>query len=328
MDQVAALEWVRRNIGAFGGDPAKVTIFGESAGAMSVSALASSPRARGLFRGVIAQSGAYFSPVNAPRDGPGARIDLPTAEAGGAAFLRRLEASSIAEARRIPADQIVRASDAGGVQFRPVPDDIYIVRDSGAAYGAGRFADTPILIGFNSEEGALFLPAITMDRYRSMVTADYGADAGRVLAAYPADSDEEALRSARRLFADRGFGWPMLTWARQQSRRGHGKVFSYYFDHRVPHPDAPIFRGVNGAFHGSDLAYVFGVPVPGWTDEDRRLSDLFIDYWTNFAKTGDPNGAGLPEWRPFATSGPMAMRLGPQPAMIPYPGLERLSLFD
>jgi len=132
-----------------------------------------------------------------------------------------------------------------------------VARRSVQAYEAGRYNDTPVLIGTNSDEGALFVPSITAAAYLGSIRSGYGEYADKILAAYPGGSDAEALRSSRDLFRDTAFAWPTWAWARLQSKTGKGKVYVYYFSHRPPYPDAPAFKDW-GAAHGGEIAYVFG----------------------------------------------------------------------
>ena len=323
LDQVAGLKWVQANIAKFGGDPAKVTILGHSAGAYAVSILTASPLARGLFRGVIAESGANFGPAQtAPEQGGMNLRTLAMAEADGQAFLDRLGAHNLAEARALPAE-MVQAGKGG--RFWPPLDGYVLPADQAVLWASHKFNDVPVLIGSTSDETAAFgRQTSSPDAFEKMVRAGYGAGADAILAAYRHDTPEDATRAAKWIGRDTTFGWPAHAWASLQTRYGKGRAFVYYWD--KPTPQNP-----DGSGHGSEVGYVFGTyatRMPNATDADQALSDRLQRYWVNFATNLDPNGPGLAPWPAFRADQPMVMRLGSNEGAAPYPNREKLQALD
>lgn len=292
LDQVAALEWVQRNIENFGGDPNNVTIFGESAGARSVSLHMASPLSRGLFHRAIAQSGALRDTTET----------LADREAAGTALAEALGADELADPldylRWLPPSDF---PDLGGFPSNPIVDGHFMPDNPESIYARGEQADVPFLAGTNRDEGTMFLvgsPVNSVSSYEQFVMTRFGDRANDLLRIYPATSDDHAALRANELFTD----YAMVLHQRNQMKwmaQKPSKNFMYYFTH-VP-PGAAGQR--MGAHHGAEIRYVFGnlesndTFTPG--HNDTQLSALMMDYWINFAKTGDPNVAGRPMWPQF-----------------------------
>jgi para-nitrobenzyl esterase len=333
-DMIAGLQWVKDNIAAFGGDPANVTIFGESAGGIAVSMLAASPYAKGLFQKVISESGGSFAPSRRAMEGGELVPTLAAAEAVGQQFLGNLGAASIAAARALPAAKILEAQGPGLTStFWPTDDGDVLPGDQYVLYSAGRFNDTPVLIGTNSDEGALFIQGgVTSAAFEKQIRDGYGEHADALLAVYPHATDAQALESAQDVFRDSAFAWPTWAWARLQSAKGKGAAYVYYFDHRTP-------QKPNGAWHADEIPHVFrnlglgfaapGVPSgPAPSPADTAMSELMSTYFTNFAKKGDPNGAGLPQWPAFSEQSQQVMFLDSKSSARAVPNVPQLTAFE
>jgi para-nitrobenzyl esterase len=325
MDMIEGLKWIQKNIAAFGGDPGKVTIFGESAGGIAVSMLCVSPLAKGLFQGAISQSGGSFGPPR-PTLFPGENLKrLPDAERAGEAYMKSAGASSIAELRKIAAEKLptARAFAWPIIDGRVIPDDQYKL------YEAGKFNDTPILVGYNSDEGASFSPAKTPEEYIAGVKMRYGKYAESLLKAYPVGSNT-VPKTARDLARDAAFGWHTWSWARLQAKKGTSKAFYYYFDQHPAYPiDSP--KAGYGSPHGQDVAYVFqhlDASNPQTTKTDLEISEAMATYWTNFAKHGDPGGEGVPAWPAFSDVNPAVMHFSQTAHVGSVPSAESLKTLD
>jgi para-nitrobenzyl esterase len=317
LDQIAGLQWVKKNIAAFGGNPDQVTIFGESAGAISVSMLCASPLAKGLFEGAISQSGGSFGPPR-PTIFPGENMRrLPDAERAGEAYA---QGASIAELRRRAPDKLPPGPGFG--LSWPVIDGWVVPDDQYKLYAAGKYNHTPVLIGYNSDEGASFWPPKTPEAYIADVKNRYGKFTDDLIKAYPAGTGT-VLKTARDLMRDTAFGWQTWSWARLQSQAGGPKVFYYYFDQHAQNRE--------GSPHAMDVAYVFhhiNPNDPQTTRSDVEISEAMSTYWVNFAKTGNPNGAGLPAWPDFSDRHPQVMYFSQTPHPGPVPSADSLNVLD
>jgi para-nitrobenzyl esterase len=332
LDMIAGLQWVQKNISAFGGNSSRVTIFGESAGAMAVSLLCGSPLAKGLFHGAIAQSGASFGPVHvAGGSGPGDTQTLPGAEKAGAAWASTVGASSLAELRKMPADKLLASSLRQRGINAPVMDGWVYADDYYKLYQAKRYSDVPVIVGYNSDEGATFGVASSQQAYVDSVRQRYGPFADKLLAAYPGGDTPAAKKTGRDLTRDASFGSHSWTWARLQTQTGKSKVFLFYFDQHPDYPaDSP--QAGFGAAHGAECPYVFRqLTLRGRkpTPADEALSDTIITYWTNFARTGNPNGAGLPQWPVYSEAKPLTLNIAAGNIQaVPPPSLDGLKVLD
>jgi para-nitrobenzyl esterase len=329
-DMIAGLEWVKENIGRFGGDTSNVTIFGHSAGGMAVNMLAASPVTKGLFHRAICMSGGSFAPLQTSNQAV-TGLGIPTldvAESSGEALLKSLGATDIKAARALSAEEIQKSITGrmGGMRFQPVADGYVIPSDLYSIYQARRFNDTPILVGNTSNELGSFRSRgnITAAQFEEQIKSQYGPHADAILSVYPHSTDAEAAKSSKEISRDSMFAWSTWTWARLQSEKGNGKAFEYYYDYHAPTAD--------GAGHGSDVPYAFqtlaGGPQGAPKAEDLELSDMISSYWVNFARSGDPNGPGLPDWPAFTENDQKVMVFDATPSARPVPNVDKLKAYD
>lgn len=332
MDQHAALVWVHKNIAAFGGDPDKVTIAGESAGSMSVSSQVASPLSKGLFRGAIGESGSCL--------GINSVSPLKEGEEKGLKFMVAANASSLADLRKIPADKLLELTAHLDMNRFPVTIDGYFFPQSPLKiYGTGLQMDVPLLAGWNSAEvnyhSLLGNDSLTLTNYHAKVKTLYGDRADEVLKLYNATTDADVEQVATDLASDRFIAYATWKWIDLHSKTDGKPVYRYLFTHKLPpmvQPANPPSRPLLGAPHASEIEYAMGNlsldKVYNWTPDDYKVSATMQNYFANFIKTGNPNGDGLPTWFGLQSSIPKVMILDVDAKSQPEKNLKRYILLD
>jgi para-nitrobenzyl esterase len=316
LDMVAALQWVKKNIGAFGGDASNVTIFGESAGSFAVSTLMASPMAQGLFQKAIGESGAAFpSALTLGGENVKARAAID------GKWVAMLGVKDLAELRALSTDKLLEAAKKKGTTgFAPVVDGKFLTEPVSETYALGKQAHVPLLAGWNADEGNWMAMQIkTAAQWKELATKLFADRADEFLKLYPGDTDAQAQRSAIDFGSDQFIAFGTWKWLEAHRKTSDAPVYRYHFE--LAALPSKYHQGTF-AFHSDDIEYVFGTldtrPGENVRPEDRQLSEAMMTYWTNFAKTGDPNA-------PAAANGSAAANA---PAAASAPALPNWPKYD
>ena len=350
LDQAAAIQWIHDNVHAFGGDPKRITIAGESAGSSSVSAQMASPLSRGLIAGAIGSSGSMMGTLSA--------VPLKEGEAIGEKWGASIGADSLSKLRALPGEELLKISGKQGTpRFPATVDGYFLPKSPLEIFSSGEQAHVPLLVGWNSEEQGwrrvISKGDPTPENYAQAIQTMFAADAPEVMKTFPGTTSEDVLDSATLIAGGQFTGLSSWKWVELQTKTGGGKpVYRYFYSH--PRPDmkasmgnvtAGLAGGVitntsaapapprvkpRGAVHSADIEYAMGNlasnTVYEWTADDHKISSNFQGYYANFVKTGNPNGAGLPEW-PLVTKG-QVLRLDVETKAMPEWDRAQFQLLD
>jgi para-nitrobenzyl esterase len=324
MDQAEALRWVRANIAAFGGDPNRVTIAGQSAGAASVHVLIASPRVKGLFAQAIAQSGSGMGipvPGRTVAEATGRALSDVSNEKLSVRQLRNLTSSELdARVARMPPSGLL------GLRFLPIVDGSFV---PDASYVGMNTNDTPILTGMTANEITGLNPTFdqtTVADFNSQLTKTYGPLAPRFTALFPAKTDAEAVTAFESHARDRGLAATYF-WAKDRLKHTRFPIYAYLWTHPEPGPEAARYK----AFHSSEIPYVFDTLHAAdrpFASSDDKLATTMSNYWLNFVKRGDPNANGLDRWPGFSLAGDSIMELGGSTKARPILAPDRIAAFE
>lgn len=335
LDQIAALQWVQRNVSKFGGDPGKVTIVGQSAGSMSVLVLQASPLAKGLFSRAVGMSGALID--NA---GPMALRNLPVAEADGLRYQAQVNAKSLEDLRRMPADRLVASRAPGAAPIGPIQDGQVLPASIASIFAHGQQNDVPLLLGFTRDESFGGLgPVGSLNDYLAKAQERFGARAAEFLRLYPAQTDAQATEQARLADRDATMARHMKAWASAQAEHGRAAVYSYLFARPHSYASGVIFSDLNpataGAYHTSEVPFWFGTldafnrfrTTRNWSQDDRRMSASMVQALVAFARSGNPVTASLAFPR-FNAADPKLLELEYPARVEPWPEQRKFDFFS